>query len=359
MKFTVGTNWQDDLISKIKKDSVKEVYGKLAWDFVGGGRPAYISADPSKEKVCSYIKQAHQNGMEFNYLLSAVCLGNKEFTTFGQKKIHQLLDWVVSIGVDSVTVSIPYLLQLIKKQYPQLKVHISSFANVNTIERAKYWEDLGAARITLDEFTLNRDFKLLRKIRNSLGCELQLIANNGCLYNCPFVDYHYTSLSHNSQLQPTFDFCVLNCKYLRITNPVNFIRAGWIRPEDICFYEDIGIDSMILATEDISTEKILLIVDAYSKRQYVGNLMDLLFINYCYGFKDIAQQAPVYIDNQALDGFIEHFIKNDCHLMACHECGYCQEITKQVVKVDPNYREKITDEYKVILDSLINLPRGL
>ena len=50
MKFTVGTNWQKDLISKIKRDSVKELYGKLAYDFVGGGRPAYISADPSKEE---------------------------------------------------------------------------------------------------------------------------------------------------------------------------------------------------------------------------------------------------------------------------------------------------------------------
>jgi collagenase-like PrtC family protease len=281
LRFTVGTNWQDDLIPKIKRDSVKELYGKLASDFVGGGRPSYISANPSEEEVRSHIKQAHQNGMEFNYLLSAACLGNKEFTATGQKKIRQLLDWIVSMEVDSVTVAIPYLLQLIKKQYSQLKVCVSSFANVNTIERAKYWEDLGADRITLDEFTLNRDFRLLRQIRNNLSCELQLIANNGCLYNCPFVPYHGITISHSSQSEDNsggflLDYCVLSCKYIRIANPVNFIRADWIRPEDIHFYEDIGIDSLKLVDRTRPTAAIALAVEAYDKREYNGNLMDLL-----------------------------------------------------------------------------------
>lgn len=361
MKFTVGTNWQDDLIPRVKRDSVRELYGKLASDFVGGGRPAYISANPSKEKVRSHIRQAHQNGMEFNYLLSAACLGNKEFTIPGRKKIRQLLDWIVSMDVDSVTVAIPYLLQLIKKQYPQLKVCISSFANVNTIQRARYWQDLGADLITLDEFTLNRDFQLLRQIRNSVSCELQLIANNGCLYNCPFVDYHYTSLSHSSQSKDAsggflIDYCVFNCKYLRIVNPVNFIRADWIRPEDIHFYEDVGIDSLKLVDRTRPTETIALVVESYDKREYNGNLLDLLFINYSDSYSTISANSPVYIDNRKLDGFIEHLIKNDCHLKICCECGYCQEVAKQAVKVDSNYQKKTVEEYKNILDNLITLP---
>jgi len=281
LKFTVGTNWQDDLIPKVKKDSVSELYGKLADDFIGGGRPAFICDNPSKEKVRSHIKQAHQNGMEFNYLLSASCLGNKEFTTSGQKEIYQLLDWIIDMETDAVTVAIPYLLQLIKKRYPKLKVHISSFANVNTIERARYWEDMGADRINLDEFTLNRDFQLLRQIRNSVSCQLQLIANNGCLYNCPFVPYHGFTISHSSQSEDNsggflLDYCVLNCKYLRIANPVNFIRADWIRPEDLHFYEDVGIDSMKLVDRTRPTEAIALVVGAYDKREYNGNLMDLI-----------------------------------------------------------------------------------
>ncbi len=350
MKLLIPTNWQDDLIPKIKKDSVKELYGKLASDFIGGGRPAYLCANPSKEEVRSHIKKTHQNGMEFNYLLNATCLGNREFTTPGQKKICQLLDWIVGMEVDSVTVATPYLLQLIKKRYPQLKAYVSSFPNINTIERARYWEDLGADRINLDEFILNRDFRVLRQIRKNVSCELQLIANNGCLYNCPFTDYHSTSLSHALVLNPSsnflLDYCALSCRYLRLTNPVNFIRANWIRPEDVHFYEDVGIDSLKLVTNNMSTEKILLIVNTYLKKHYDGNLMDLLLINYSDNYPHESNDIPVYIDNRALDGFIDYFMKNDCRITACHECGYCQELTKQAVRVDSNYQKKIIEEYE-------------
>ena len=386
MKFTVGTNWQKDLIPKIKKDSVRELYGKLAGDFIGGGRPAYISANPSKEEVYSHIKEVHQNGMEFNYLLTAACLGNKEFTTSGQKKICQLLDWIVGMEVDSVTVAIPYLLQLIKKRYPRLKIYVSSFANVNTIERARYWEDLGANRITLDEFTLNRDFRLLRQIRNSVSCELQLIANNGCLYNCPFVPYHGITISHSSQSEDNsggflLDYCVLNCKYLRILNPVNFIRADWIRPEDIHFYEDVGIDSMKLVDRTRPTEAIALVAEAYDKKEYNGNLMELLpalskdsffsggrkvwrglkyFFHpfsikpsFLHKLAKLNSKLYVYIDNSALDSFIEYFLERDCRSMSCKDCGYCEKVARQVVKIEPVYQQKTVAKYKDVLNGLI------
>ena len=386
MKFTVGTNWQDDLIPSVKKDSVKELYGKLAVDFVGGGRPTFMCANPSKRQVRSHIRQAHQNGLKFNYLLSAICMGNKEFTTFGQKKIHQLLDWIVSMDVDSVTVSTPYLLQLIKKQYPGFKVYVSIFALINTIERAKYWEDIGADRITLEEFTLNRDFKLLRQIRKSLSCELQLIANTGCLYNCPFCLFHGNMISHSTQSRDVcggflLDHCILSCKYLRILDPVNFIRSDWIRPEDVHFYEDAGIDFIKLTERTKSTRDIALIVNAYDKREYNGNLLDLLpalskdsFFSgrrkFWRGLKYLFYPLPknlsflrkvatldsklyVYIDNTKLNGFIEHFMEKDCRYMSCKECGYCHKIAKDVVRIEPEYRQKAIAKYKDILDDLI------
>ncbi len=386
MKFSVGTNWQKDLIPKIKKDSVKELYGKLASDFVGGGRPASISAHPSKKEVRSHIKQAHQNGMRFNYLLNTLCLGNKELTVPGQRKIHKLLDWIVSMDVDSVTVAIPYLLQLIKKQYPQLKVSVSGFANVNTIERAKHWEDLGADLITLDEFTLNRDFRLLRQIRKSLSCELQLIANTGCLYNCPFCLYHAVAISHSSQSGDIsggflLDHCVVNCKYLRMLEPVNFIRADWIRPEDIHFYEEVGIDSLKLIDRTRPTEAIALVVEAYDKRGYNGNLMDLLpalsrdsffsggrriwrglkylFLpfpknpSFLHKLATLDAKLYVYIDNSALNGFIEHFLEKDCRSLSCKDCGYCYEVARQVVKIEPNYQQEVIAKYKAALDALL------
>ena len=43
MKLSVATNFDDELIDKLKDYPVYEVYGKLQQDYVGGGRPSNIS----------------------------------------------------------------------------------------------------------------------------------------------------------------------------------------------------------------------------------------------------------------------------------------------------------------------------
>jgi collagenase-like PrtC family protease len=232
MKFSVPYNWQADLLPGVKKVGVVELYSKLASDFVGGGRASYILPKISKSKVAKHISKAHQIGIKFNYLLNATCLGNREWGAKGQRRLVALLDWLTDIGIDGVTISIPYLLELIKKRYPRLEVCISTQAGVDSIKRAQYWEELGADRITLAEISVNRDFPLLRQIRKAVKCELQLIANLDCLYHCPFWMYHSVLNSHGSQDDYAFliDYCSIACNYIRLKEPVEFIRAGWIRP---------------------------------------------------------------------------------------------------------------------------------
>ncbi|MDD4895122.1 MAG: U32 family peptidase, partial [Candidatus Omnitrophica bacterium] len=199
MKFSVPHNWQSDLLPRMNTAGVEQVYAKLARDFVGGGRASYMLPHVTKSKAAKRISQARQRGISFNYLLNSNCLGNREWTAKGQRSLVALLDWLIDIGVDSVTVSIPYLLELIKRRYPKLKVGVSTQAGVDTIKRAKYWEGLGADRITLAEISVNRNFPLLRLIRSAVKCELQLIANLDCLSSCPFWAYHAALNSHGSQ----------------------------------------------------------------------------------------------------------------------------------------------------------------
>lgn len=53
--FSVATNWDDNLISKIdvldSKHKVTETFGKLPSDFVGGGRPTYVLTSVSKKML--------------------------------------------------------------------------------------------------------------------------------------------------------------------------------------------------------------------------------------------------------------------------------------------------------------------
>lgn len=386
MKFSVATNFQNDLIPRMNKKEVFEVYGKLTSDFVGGCIASYMLPSVNQDKLQRHLKQTHEHGLKFNYILNSVCLGNKEWSVSGQRKLRRLLDWITALGVDSVTVSIPYLLQLIKKNYSSLIVNVSIAAQVNSILKAKYWEDLGADSINLDS-SLYREFDLLIKIRKYIKCKLQLLANSACLHHCLFRLYHYTINSHASQIGDkckgsTIDFCGLSCKYLRLFDTTNFIRAIWIRPEDVHYYEKIGIDSLKFVDREALTEDICRVVDAYTNRHYDGNLLDLLLTiskkkyhegsdKFFYGLKyffrpfkynlfliyklsKLLPKLDVYIDNRALDGFLEHFVKGNCKDGMCLDCGYCQGVAEKAVKIDKGFRDKTLLKYKDAIDSLLS-----
>ncbi len=388
MRLSIPSNWDIGLIHKIKKDNVEEIYGKLARDVIGGGRVSFILPQVSKESVRKYIATVHSYKLKFNYLLNSTCLGNMEWSRRGQINICKLLDWLQAVNVDSVTVSVSYLLQLIKKRYPEFKVNISTQAGVSTIEEAKFWEDLGADKITLSVHKVNRDFKLLEAIRKNLKCKLQLIANLHCLKNCPFWLYHSNCSSHSSQLNKeskrfSLDYSFIMCSYLKLKQPENLIRSEWIRPEDLHYYQDIGIDMIKLVNRTMSTERIQAIVEAYTNQRYDGNLLDLFshpsrtFIlqkpNLLYKFryffrpfsvnlfrlikaKKLIKEAEIYIDNRALDGFLEYFLKNNnCNLIGCAECKYCDQIAKKVIKIkDQDAYKGLINEYDKFLNQLIS-----
>jgi len=54
-------------------------------------------------------------------------------------------------------------------------------------------------------------------------------------------------------------------------------------------------------------------------------------------FRSLPQAQPptTYIDNQAPEGFIDFFRKQDC-LSGCSHCIYCQKIADKVVQLDCN-----------------------
>lgn len=386
MKYSVATNFQDDFIKKINKKEVYEIFGKLSSDFIGGGRSSYLLPNVSKRKIFNHIAEAHNNGLRFNYLLNAACLGNKEFTSKGQREIRKILDWLEGIEVDSITVALPYLLELVKKRYPKFKVKVSLFARIDNQGIARQWEELGADALILDSPNLNRNFEILKIIRKNVKCELELLANNNCLRSCPFGIYHSVVNSHASQSWSDFegfvvDYCFLRCRYMRLQDPVNFIRSDWIRPEDVHYYEEAGIDYLKIVDRPKPTNLIVLAVDAYTNRRYDGNLAELIsgyksgsFINrrkklflllkfifrpFSFKFRllkklsEIPPGIDVYINNRALDGFLDFFIKGGCGQQgACSECRYCYTIAEKTVKIEEKYRQQMLEKYKAFFEEI-------
>jgi len=341
MKLLVPTNWDPSLIAPLSKlEASIELYGVLPTSMIGSGGSGPDNVYMMGGQEEAYIKQAHSAGLKFDYLLNAPSMSNMEWDEKTHGELLEHLEWINSIEADSVTVTIPYLIELIKRQFPHLKTRVSTIAHVDSVARAKSFESLGADSITLD-ININRDFKLLKAIRNAVSCELVLLANNLCIYKCPYEYYHHDSLGHASQrYNPCngcyVDYCVIRCTLDRLCDISKNIQSRWVRPEDIYACEETGIDVIKISGRSMPTDKIVNTATAYSSRHYQGNLHDILNVltpkiglvnsGLPGAQNDIIATPPnLYIDNQALEGFTDFFRKQNC-LAQCHQCNYCQKI---------------------------------
>jgi collagenase-like PrtC family protease len=365
MQLLVPTNWDPDLISPLSKlEADVQIYGVLPTSMIGSGGSGPDNVRMAGNQAEQYIEQAHSAGLKFDYILNAPSMSNMEWDENTHQELLMHLDWISSIGADSVTVTIPYLIELIKRQFPQLKIRVSTIAHVNSVARAKLVESLGADSITLD-INVNRDFTVLKAIRDAVSCELTVLLNNLCLYQCPYEYYHHDGLGHASQNYNPLngyyvDYCVLRCTLDRLCDISQIIKCRWARPEDIHVYEEIGIDMFKISGRSMPSERILRAATAYSSRHYQGNLYDIMnvitpklgFISPALpgGQNSVIGALPkFYIDNQALEGFIDFFRKQNC-LSGCSHCDYCQRIAAKVIQFD---RDEV-NEYVATLNASLD-----
>src|SRR4030042_779541 len=115
LRLCISTNWDDKLIDEFSAISdrmsdgrIFELFSALPESFVGSGRPAWAIGNVDKDRVRSHIKYARSKGFHFNYLLNGSCMGNREFTKDGFDQLYEYLDFVNSLQVEFVTVSVPF-----------------------------------------------------------------------------------------------------------------------------------------------------------------------------------------------------------------------------------------------------------
>lgn len=377
MRLSVAANYDLDLVATLSEFPVVEVYGKFAADAVGGGRPSYMGTPLTKRDLATYVAELDRHSIDFNYLLNSSCLGNREWSRGWQRKLLRLLDQLATMGIKRFTVSTPYLLERVKAILPESYVKAGIYAQIDTPRRARFWHDLGADALTLESFSINRDFDMLRTIREAVDCDLQLIANHPCLPNCPMQSYHQNGFAHSSDGSRDLfiDYCFLSCTLKRLEDPSTLIKAGWIRPEDIGFYESLGYEHFKLLERGIPSAEMLKRVEAYSQRQSGEDLAELILP---YGFRQTPrkprfwllrhffrpgqvnpwklrplyallkkqgmlfaiEQNPFHIDAGKIPtGFAEGFKQRRCSRLACEDCGYCERVAAEAVSVNPAFRD--------------------
>jgi len=180
MKLSVACNFDDALLTGLQGFPVYEIYGKLTSDYFGGGRPSFYLPEVRRPELAAYVRKTHAAGIQFNYLLNAMAMGNREYTREGQRHAEELLDWIDEIGVDSVTVANIYFLRLVKRRQPRLKVRVSSHLHTDNPRKVRFWVDNGADYIVVSETNIHRELAVLAAMQEAAqGVELQLIVTIG------------------------------------------------------------------------------------------------------------------------------------------------------------------------------------
>ncbi len=387
MKLSVGFNWDPLLLEGLAKYPVHDVFGAMPNTPMGGGRPGFMLPEIEENKTLKdYVEQAHSLGIKFTYLFNAPCLNNMEFDERVHNEFLAFVEMLNNANVDYLTISIPYLIELVREQFPAFKIKSSVIQQINSIRRAQLFEELGASIMNPD-YMINRDFNLLRNMKKALNGELMLLVNDLCMYQCPFRYYHYNMIGHASQSTTPLgnfyiDYCATRCTLLKFGNPGELLRARWIRPEDIKEYEALGIEYFKISGRNLSTEWLLRAVKAYTDKKYDGNLMDILMrasvgLNMDYHaphfeklltdevladdrLKSFVNMADVpfitaFIDNSKLDGFLEPFKTIDCINTNCRDCRHCDDWAKKAIKRDPEltkqYLQALNQVYKDLTTS--------
>lgn len=398
VRFSLACNFDEGLLDAVDGQPIYELFGKLTSDYFGGGRPSFYLPSVGKAELERMVKRTHERGVEFNYLLNSSSMNNVEFTTEGQRELRKLLDWLSEAQVDTITVGNLFFLRLIKQRYPHFGVRVSSHRETDNPRKARFWEDNGADCIVISETTVHREFEVLQAMREAVKVDLSLIVNNWCRQDCAIASNHAVLLSNASRKGAQnfpLDYCSVYCNAYRLEEPVNYIRANWIRPEDLPRYRKLGYTNFKIVERNTPTELLALRVRAYAAERYDGNLLDLVQ-NYAYpksvmkrrdeeafSLKRMAKyflkptevnllrfsqvvdfgkslsmlypregDNPVYVDNRALDGFLERFETQGCESVDCERCGYCHRWAERSVYFDPDWRQRMTKVFDSLLHDL-------
>lgn len=338
MNFAVGYRHQSEgeqfSSAVLSYQDVSEVY--FPWVDEPSGRPVlgYGEGDDSetiKEILSEELTELRSKGIRLDLLLNANCYGEHAMSRELEDRICAIINELDSWGCrpQIVTAASPFVARTIKARFPDIETRASVNMRLTTLQAMKYLAPW------FDSYYIGRDVqrnldtvKTMSEWAHANGKKVGVLANSGCLRNCPWQTYHDNLISHSTQalkVRPARGFNPHLC-WTMYENPENFpeiLKATWIRPEDLHRYEPY-VDFVKLATRQHSMMR--LVLDAYMSRSFRGNLLDLLEP----GFAPAFGRQGVLLDNSA---FPSDWADKVSHCSReCTDCGYCEKVLELIRK---------------------------
>lgn len=331
MKFSAGYQYRTsgELFSEMIADyreHIAEVY--FAFPNFASGRPDGAMNTPDAMEQLGYeLEEIHRMNIKLNLLINGNCYGGEAISEKFYRQIAGVLEKLTRAGLapEIVTVTTPFAAWAVRKLDPAIEIRASVNMRIDALNAIDYLAE------SFDSFYLRRDLQrdletvaVFAEHCRKLNKKLCLLANSGCLHNCPYQTFHDNLVAHDSELRQQkncAEFMPHLCwqRYGEGKNIADFLRSSWIRPEDVQKYAPY-CHTMKLATRQHS--HVRLVLAAYCSGSFDGNVLDLTEPCFSQAF------APQILDNRLLDG-VE--LPGACGYH-CEACRKCDAIIERAVR---------------------------
>ena len=319
----------DEIVSRYR-ESIGEVY----FSFTGvpsgrsplGSESGYTDYDTT-ERLIYEVGNIAGMGVKLDLLFNAACDGDDALSIAHERQVVSVLEYLSYKGCapSVVTTASPVTAEIVHRFDSAIEVCASVNMRIATVKGIQYVEHL------FDSFCIcrdiNRDIEALSAVSEYLhknGKGISLLANSGCLRNCSMQSFHDNAVAHEAGIMTKANLPwagASGCRafFAKPENRAAFLQNTWIRPEDVHNYVGL-VDSLKLATRMHALPA--MVIDAYARESYSGNLADLFEPGHGPSF------APYVIDN---DRFPEDwFVRTTSCSKQCHKCGYCEDVKNRV-----------------------------
>lgn len=308
---------------------IREVF--FAWPGVLSCRPAPEFTDSVRARLLDDLRWCRANGVLLDTLFNCNCYGELAVSPELADFVARTLDEMDSCGLfpDVVTTTSPFIATVLRRRFPSVEVRMSVNLRVHGTLGFEAIDEL------FDSFYVSRERQ--RELpfvaetaawARARGKTVGMQVNSGCLRQCPFQQFHDNMHGHNrirqSGVGETFDFSVFRCRTTYGRGRFEeFIRATWIRPEDVFAFEPhVSVFKLATRRHPHPVE----VLDAYATYSYDGNLLDLMDPVHSDLF------APRVIDNKSFPPDFMQTVGACPQANSCRHCGRCSDVLARVMK---------------------------
>ena len=312
---------------------LKEVY--FPWPGLLSARELENDIASLRRTLVDDLKFCRSKGLALDLLVNATCYGDTALTPKQREEYFGHLNELSSFGLmpEIVTTTSPYIATITKNFDASVDRRASVNMRLNSTLAMEYVAE------QFDSFYICRDIqrdlptvKMFAEWGKKNGKGICMLANSGCLRNCPWQTFHETLLAHDfkhiqkemKKLDLPSTLCV---GLVQSKQYEEILRGSWIRPEDLHRYAPY-VSVFKLSTREADRPDWIL--EAYTTGSFNGDLLLLLDP----GFSFLVH--PNVFDNKAFPAeWSEGKIAGAC-ASNCTHCGKCTEVLNLVLKRSPN-----------------------